>query len=799
MRNSLLCIFLLFLGLAKVIAQPTISNTQTLRVYRLAIYVTHNAYKSATFAQNTEKVKVFWQKTEDFLNELYMRDIGVRFEVLRDERLIIKVPAEEVFTHTHNASYVIGLSTETINNRIGSDSYDVGICISYTSSKGIRGLAHIRGVYQDQYKGAAVAFPTKEVIAHEIGHLFGGRHTFSGKKFDYASEKTEYDNGQSVMSTGSPRDFFSLSSIQLIREHLVAAVPVGGIPLGTQPPHIDKTKIKKQYLLPKDTYFQFAISATDPDSPSLTYMAQQRDVRLGEDSSIAQYIIPQRSHSPLIAFKREYSKQTGAEVSNSWISGQTTGVFTFWLGVSDALETPTVDHIVQYDLAETQVEVRDGIPFKITTSTAGKTYRGGQRIALTWAVDSELFRDTKVRIRLSEDHGQTFPYTLAEGVDNTGSYELVLPNLSIGKKNYGNTNLKVGAGVIKIEVMEGIAFAVTAENPQQGGGFTIEKDSSLPLAFVGVLPQDMIIEEGQPIVEQAHLSAVSSCNNPIVTPSVTEEKKEGKLVKRIYQWIATDDCGGRIAHTQVITINRKKEIPTPEPKPAPTPEPKPAPTPEPKPAPTPEPKPAPTPEPKPAPTPEPAPKPYTDLNLAIAETNAVRCPDPILAEQMEAYIKAIRKEGDTVGGVVSCVVKGVPVGWGEPVFDKLHAQLGKAMLSINAVKGFEYGSGFAGTTMRGSQHNDLFNPDGTTQTNHSGGIQGGISNGMDIYFRVAFKPVATLMQSQPALDSQGNIVEMQGKGRHDPCVVPRAVPIVEAMTAMVLLDFCLINETIKTF
>ena len=150
---------------------------------------THNAYKIATFAQNTEKVKVFWQKTEDFLNELYMRDIGVRFEVLRDERLIIKVPAEEVFTRAHNASYVIGLSTETINNRIGSDSYDVGICISYTSSKGIRGLAHIRGVYQDQYKGAAVAFPTKEVIAHEIGHLFGGRHTFSGKKCPVSRKK----------------------------------------------------------------------------------------------------------------------------------------------------------------------------------------------------------------------------------------------------------------------------------------------------------------------------------------------------------------------------------------------------------------------------------------------------------------------------------------------------------------------------------------------------------------------------------------------------------------------------------
>ncbi|GJH41348.1 chorismate synthase [Capnocytophaga sp. HP1101] len=187
--------------------------------------------------------------------------------------------------------------------------------------------------------------------------------------------------------------------------------------------------------------------------------------------------------------------------------------------------------------------------------------------------------------------------------------------------------------------------------------------------------------------------------------------------------------------------------------------------------------------------------PYSELNLALAESNTVRCPDPTLAAKMETYIKAIRKEGDTVGGIVSCVIKGVPVGLGEPVFDKLHAQLGKAMLSINAVKGFEYGSGFAGTAMRGSAHNDLYNPDGTTQTNRSGGIQGGISNGMDIYFRLAFKPVATLMQKQPAPDAHGNIVEMQGKGRHDPCVVPRAVPIVEAMAAIVLLDFYLLNNS----
>ncbi len=190
-------------------------------------------------------------------------------------------------------------------------------------------------------------------------------------------------------------------------------------------------------------------------------------------------------------------------------------------------------------------------------------------------------------------------------------------------------------------------------------------------------------------------------------------------------------------------------------------------------------------------------KPYQDLDFNQTENNIVRCPDPEMAEKMIELIKSIRKEGDTIGGMISCVVRNVPVGLGEPVFDKLHAQLGKAMLSINAVKGFEYGSGFAGTRMKGSEHNDKFMADGTTITNHSGGVQGGISNGMDIYFSVAFKPVATLMKKQDTINESGESVEMQGKGRHDPCVVPRAVPIVEAMTALVIADFFLLNRLSK--
>lgn len=187
-------------------------------------------------------------------------------------------------------------------------------------------------------------------------------------------------------------------------------------------------------------------------------------------------------------------------------------------------------------------------------------------------------------------------------------------------------------------------------------------------------------------------------------------------------------------------------------------------------------------------------KSYLELDLAEAEKNIVRCPDPEMAEQMIEYIKSVRKDGDTIGGIVNAVITGCPPGLGEPAFDKLHADLGKAMLSINACKGFEYGSGFEGVSMRGSEHNDRFYQEEgkvKTKTNYSGGVQGGISNGMDIYFRVAFKPVATIVSEQESINEAGEQVTVVGKGRHDPCVVPRAVPIVEAMSALVLADHLL--------
>ena len=192
---------------------------------------------------------------------------------------------------------------------------------------------------------------------------------------------------------------------------------------------------------------------------------------------------------------------------------------------------------------------------------------------------------------------------------------------------------------------------------------------------------------------------------------------------------------------------------------------------------------------------------YSDYDLSLAEQNAVRCPDAAVAEQMAQLIREVKAEGDTIGGIISCVIQGCPVGLGEPAFGKLHAQLGAAMLGINAVKGFEYGEGFAGVTARGSEQNDIFAPaaDGsiTTLTNHSGGIQGGISNGQDIYFRVAFKPVATLLREQPTVDAAGHPAKIEVRGRHDACVLPRAVPVVEAMAAMVILDNIMLFNTIK--
>ena len=619
-------------------AQPKIANTQVLRIYRLAMHIPYSTFSRYYFDSKIEKVKTFWADTEAFLNEMYLRDLGVRFEVVNDERLIIKDATKETFASTRNASYVKDNSTIVINNLIGENSYDVGISLVYTSSQkeaGIRGLAHIEGIYQPNTKADAVAVLTKEVIAHEIGHLFGGRHTFGSHKGSaaYDSEKTELGSGTSVMSYGSPRDFFSLSSIERIRQRLTQ-VPAKAKDktFATQAPRIDHSKVKNHYTIPKGTFFQFYIPATDPDREQLLYTVNQHDVRNADETPVTQYAIYKPTTTNPVTIKTEYHENSGNVVANSGLAHQTTGTFTFWLGVSDAQPQQAADYIVQYDLAETKVTVKEGTPFEITTTPKNK-YKGGEKISLQWKVDAAIFAGTKVRVLLSDDLGKTFKHIVLAETANDGAEEVTLPNINTSK------------AVLKVEVIEGVAFALTNYHPQTGG-FTIEKDNNLasePLAFVattlpqdltlscakevptavmptttggcasvsyrmeekktavlcdnrftllriftatdgcttlthtqtikvadnipptfvGTLPQDITIEEGEPIPLQKSISAEDTCAGaPTVKRSEREElNEEGKRVKIIYQWVARDICGNEAVHIQTISITPKKVVP----------------------------------------------------------------------------------------------------------------------------------------------------------------------------------------------------------------------------------------------
>ena len=617
-------------------AQPKIANTQVLRVYRLAMHIPYSTFSRYYFDSKIEKVKTFWADTEAFLNEMYLRDLGVRFEVVNDERLIIKDATKETFASTRNASYVKDNSTIVINSLIGENSYDVGISLVYTSSQkeaGIRGLAYLEGVYQPNTKADAVAILTKEVIAHEIGHLFGGRHTFGSHKGStaYDSEKTELGSGTSVMSYGSPRDFFSLSSIERIRQRLTQ-VPARAQDktFATQAPRIDRSKLKNHYTIPKGTFFQFYIPATDPDSSVLLYAVNQHDIRNGDETPITQYAIYKPTTTNPITIKTEYHENSGNVVANSGLAHQTTGTFTFWLGVSDAQPQQAADYIVQYDLAETKVTVKEGTPFEITTTPKNK-YKGGEKISLQWKVDAAIFAGTKARVLLSDDLGKTFKHVVLAETANDGAEEVTLPNINTSK------------AVLKVEVIEGVAFALTDYNPKTGG-FTIEKDNNLvpepltfvaatlpqdltlscakevptavmpttiggcasvsyrmeekktavlcdnrftllriftatdgcttlthtqtikvadniPPTFLGTLPQDITIEEGNVTPTQVVLTAADNCGSASVSTTQQTVKQSGKISKLLYIWKAKDACGNQVVYTQTIVFTPKAATP----------------------------------------------------------------------------------------------------------------------------------------------------------------------------------------------------------------------------------------------
>ena len=530
--------------------QPEIANTQLLRVYRLAMHIPYSTFSKEHFGNKIEKVRTFWADTEVFLNEMYLRDLGVRFEVVNDERLIIKDENQETFASTRNASYVKDNSTIVINKLIGENSYDVGISLVFTSSQksGIRGLAYLEGVYQSNTKGDAVAVLTKQVIAHEIGHLFGGRHTFGSHKGStaYDSEKTELGSGTSVMSYGNPRDFFSLSSIERIRKRLTQVpAKTQDKTFATQAPRIDRSKLKSHYTIPKGTFFQFYIPATDPDSNVLLYTVNQHDVRLGAETPITQYAIYKPAIANPVTIKTEYHENSGNTVANSGLAHQTIGTFTFWLGVSDAQPQQAADYIVQYDLVETKVTVKEGTPFEITTTPKNK-YKGGEKISLQWNVDAAIFAGTKVRVLLSDDLGKTFKHIVLAETANDGAEEITLPNINTSK------------AVLKVEVIEGVAFALTNYHPKNGG-FTIEKDNSLPsepLVWV-TLPQNLTVECAKAIPAIVSPTTKGGCATVMIT---YDEKKVNEVCLNNFTlertFIASDGCT-TLTHTQIIKVEDK--------------------------------------------------------------------------------------------------------------------------------------------------------------------------------------------------------------------------------------------------
>ncbi|WP_404811852.1 reprolysin-like metallopeptidase [Capnocytophaga canimorsus] len=558
---------------------PSIPNTNVLRIYRLAMAVSYEYFSDTSiigFSSKVEEVKKFWATKEMELNEVYTRDLGIRFEVVKDEKLI-STQRDEI--SGRNADYIINNATKIINSKIGEKNYDLGIYIAKVTE--VAGLAYLENAYKTE-KAAAVALVSRSVIMHEIGHLFGARHTFSitspsRPQIDPASDKTEMLTGQSIMSYGNPRDFFSLRSIQMIREKLVN-VPyfsdanrtqkVGnhpsvtnfpyGIAIQNQPPTIDKTKIKASYKIPKETFFQFYIPAQDLESKSLLYAAHQTDIRPERQASNARFLTRKATSSNPVVFQTEYSERTRNEMANT--KPNAVGTFTFWLGVSDAQPQQVSDYISQYDMAQTQVIIEEGKPFKITSSMKNN-YKGGEDVQLNWSVDSKIFdkNTSKVRILLSDDFGKTFKYTLAASTENDGNHTIKLPNISVNTIAFGEQKWNINAGIIKIEEIDGIAYALTTFDPKVGG-FTITRDPSLPEILTFTKTPEASISVSCEAIPNADDSQFKTSGCDLINITHIDTKINGSCantytIKRVY---TAKGCNQSVDFEQTIFVRDDK-------------------------------------------------------------------------------------------------------------------------------------------------------------------------------------------------------------------------------------------------
>ena len=562
------------------------------RHYRLALPVDYSIYNSKYFNRDVNKVKAFWYVTIAFVNELYRNDVGVDFTLVDDEALIFTTTENQLFGRGSRANDVVNDGTITLNKHYDPKKYDLAVILTDYREK-YNGMAAVYSAYEQHNKANATARPVKpSTIAHEIGHMFGADHTFSnGGQY---SSKTEIGSGQSIMSYGHeyPRDFFSLISLETIRRFLGNSMAyyadeartqeagkrvegtgsnlVYGVKSNNQPPVLDRSHLKKEYVIPKDTYFQFYLTGKDAENDTITYIAHQADRRFHSTNSNARFMTYKGKTNGNIRFETtwfEKERNTFMPIAATSPLNYTPGVFTFWLAAADHNRADR-NHVVKYDVEEVKVKIAEGKPFQIQNFDNGsweqnRTYNGGQLLTLHWQVDENIFgKDSKVRILLSDDSGKTYKYILKEIADNNGTCDVILPNINIGT-THGYSGKRRGQGVIKIEVIDGLAFALSCTKPYHVGGFMIDKNKNAPTPLTLVassLPAQYItVACANAIPTAAKVETEGGCGR--VTQAIAQEETNKKCdnyytLKRTYYF--RDECNTTVSFEQFITVKDDK-------------------------------------------------------------------------------------------------------------------------------------------------------------------------------------------------------------------------------------------------
>jgi len=542
-------------------------NTNVMRTYRLAMLIDYSFYKGHC-RSDMNKVKAFMTEVQAGLNEVCGREIGCQFELVNDPRLIITTKEKEVYDRP-SVRTVVERATGDFNSLIGEENYDAGIVFSVYKDN--RGLAHL-GEITGKLKGGCIANHEFYIILHEFGHLLGSAHTFTigGQT---ASSFTEPDRGNSIMSyINDPYGtYFSLPSIYTIRNRTnlhdayysdkartqLVGLPQANIPYGevsdNRAPVIHRAKLKKNYTLPPNTYFQFDIEASDPDGDPLLYMAHQADFKI---FGKARFPSNRPTESNRIEFYQPYKKNGGTNewkpVDYKFTKPGETGEFTFWLGVCDGKVGAYKNgkpHVPLYDVYETKVNIVGGTPFRITNITKSRAdrFKYGKETTIFWNVDKNIFgEDSKVRILFSDDYGKSYKYVLADGIPNNGKATVIFPAQTKGWKG---SNLFV-EGLFKIEVLNHIAYAVSSDTPG-----TLDMHS--PDITFKNLPEPTITVKKNAIPAAPNVTAESYCKRGSINIVLSEEPHDTYLLR---QWIATNGCGDKVTAQQFIYYEKEAPI-----------------------------------------------------------------------------------------------------------------------------------------------------------------------------------------------------------------------------------------------